>query len=154
MSSQTRGVLGAVKTALQTINGAGSYTYDLSATDKVKLGTPNMDGSLYPCAWIGAPELRSEHGPQLGRYRRTLTIPIWGMAAATSSSTEERGLVASDLLDDIAVALETDRTLGSRVLDIIVQGATFDGDEVGIPGVGLAVAVVEVYWHCNSAAGV
>ena len=154
MSSQIRSVVGAVKTALAGINATGAYTYDLSATDRVRIGTPDLTGSLYPCAWIGAPELRSEHGPQLGRYRRSLTIPIWGMAATTSSSTEERGLVGADLLDDLAVALETDRTLGGRVLDIIVQGATFDGDEVGVPGVALAVVSVEVYWHANSAAGV
>ena len=45
--------------------------------------------------------------------------------------------------------------LAGALLYIAKTGdAVLGGDEVGIPGVGLAVAVVEVYWHCNSAAGV
>lgn len=154
MASQVRAVVGAVKSALQAMNGTGAYTYDLSGTSRVRIGVPDLTSSFYPRAYVALDNLVSTHGPQLGRYKRTALINVWAFCASTSSDTEERGLVATDLLDEICTALETDRTLGMRVLDIIIQGATFDGDEEGIPGAAVAVAQVEVYWHANSAAGV
>lgn len=155
MSSQTRAVMGATKAALQGINGSGNYTYDLSATDRVRIGRPSLAEGLSPCVWIAVGQLDSEHGPTLGRYRRTLTIDLEGRVPLDSgNTTEERELEAIDLLDDISVALESDRTLGGRVLDLIVQGTVVGAGTTANNQPARVLAQVVVYWSANSATGV
>lgn len=156
MASVTRGVIGAMKTALQGINGSGGYTCDLSGSDRVKIGRPlKAEGVAPPCAWLAVGQLVSDHGEQLGRYTRTLTVDLEARCPASDSSPEERELIALDLLDDICTALETDRTLGGRVLDIIIQATTATGaGSTGQTGVPRVLAEVVVYWRANSAAGV
>lgn len=154
-SSRTRAVLSAVKTALASINGAGVYTYDLSADGKVQIGRPAPNqGPTPPCAWVAVGELDSSHGPQVGRYRRDLVVDILAFAPAEADTTEARQFVGADLLDDICAALEASRTLGGLVLDLIVQGGTFNGADAGMPGCAGVLARVAVHWHANSAAGV
>lgn len=155
MSSTVRAVMGAVKTALATVNGSGSYTYDLSATDRVKIGRPSLTESLVPCVWVSIGQLESDHGPQLGRYTRRLAIDLEGRVALDGGNTaEERELEAMDLLDDVCIALETDRTLGGRVLDLIVEGTTVGAGATANSQPARVFAQVVVYWHANSAAGV
>lgn len=155
MASKTRSVLAAVRTALATINGASGYVHNLSATGRVRGGRPTAsDGTSPPCAWVALGRLTSSHGPQLGRYQRNLVIDLEARAPSTADTTEEREAIAADLLDDLATAIETDRTLGGLVLDVIVEGATLDGEECGIPGIAVALVQVSVYWYADSAAGV
>lgn len=155
MASDIRGIVGAVKTALAGINATGSYVHNLSATGRVRIGRPTLgDGTAPPSAWVAIGRLDSGQAPQLGRFRRDLVLDIEARAPATTLDTEERELIGSDLLDDICTAIEADRTLGSRVLDVIVTGASFDGDEAGIPGCAVVLAQVSCYYHKNSGAGV
>lgn len=155
MASNTRAVLSAVKTALAGINGAGVYTFNLSADGKVQIGRPlSGDGPTPPCAWIAVGTLDSDHGPRIGRYTRNLTIDVMAFAPAESDTTEARQFVGADLLDDICAALEASRTLGGLVVDLIVRAGTFNGAEAGMTGCAGVLAHVDVYWHANSAAGV
>lgn len=155
MSSHTRAIMGALKSALAGINGSGGYTYDLSATDRVKIGRPSLTEGLSPCVWIALGQLDSDHGPQLGRYTRTLSIDLEGRVPLDGgNTTEERELEAVDLLDDICAALEADRTLGGRVLDLIVQGTTVGAGSSANTQPARVLAQIVVYWHANSAAGV
>lgn len=154
MASKARAILGAVRTALAAVNGTGVYVHNLTGSaDCIKGGRPLDTDFHYPACWVAAGPLTSTHGPQLGRYRRELVIDLQARAAAPGTP-DDRGLIAADLLNDITIALEQDRTLGGTVLDIIVEGMSIDGDEAGIPGVAIAMAVVKVYWHANSGAGV
>jgi len=154
MASNTRAILSAVATRLAAINGTGVYVNDLSASGRVRIGSPGIaDGTTPPCAWVGVGTLNSEHGPQLGRYKRVLVLDIEARVGA-DGTPDARALAAADLLDDLCATLESDRTLGGTVLDVIVTGASFAGDEYGIPGCAIAMASATVYWHAISGAGV
>ena len=154
MASKARAILAAVKAALIAVNGAGVYVHNLTGSaDCIKGGRPIGTDFHLPACWVAAGPLVSSHGMQLGRYRRDLVIDLQAQAAAPGTA-EDRGLIAADLLNDITIAVEQDRTLGGLVLDLIVDGMSVDGDEAGMPGVAIALAQVKVYWHANSGAGV
>lgn len=147
MASRLRSILGAVKTAISAVNGAGGYVYDLSATGIVQIGEPTMsDGPQPPRVWIWLTDIAGEHGPELGGYRRSASIAVSGVVPSTSTTREEHLLAAADLLDDLSVALQADRTLGGYVLDVLVSGAPLSGAELGIPGAPAAILAVEVYY--------
>lgn len=154
MASRTRSIIAAVKAKLAGINGAaGGYVHDLSQTGRVKVGRPGKSVTV-PCAWVAIGTLESEHGPRLGRYKRTLLVDIEARTPTSVDSAEERGLAAADLLDDIITALEADRRMGGLVLDLKVSGMSVNGDEIQIPGMAVAFGQLEVYWEAVSGAGV
>ena len=147
MASNLRSILGAVKSAISAVNGAGGYTYDLSATGVVQIGEPTpADGPQPPRVWIWVDAVIGEHGPELGGYKRSATINVRAEAASTGSSREDHLLAACDLLDDVSVGLQIDRTLVGRVLDVLISGAPLSGAELGIPGAAVAVLALEVYY--------
>ncbi len=154
MASDTRAIVGAVVSALQGIDGTGSYVHDLSGTDRVQIGRPTPESQRLPGCWVAIASLDSEHGPELGGYLRRLVVEVEARAPATADTTSERTLIAADLLDDVAAALEADRSLGGRVNDLLLTGIALAGDEAGIPGVALAMARVEIEWWATSGAGV
>lgn len=153
MASTARTILERLKTQVSGVNGSAPYTFDLSEAGRVVVGqglvpsrTPSV--GIYPVSFTG------EHGPELGRYTRRMTVGLMGIVAGTTASPSERALRAFDLLDDVVVALESDRTLGGNVLDLIVSKVDVTGAEVDVPGTGVFVAVVETYWFASSGAGV
>ena len=147
MASNLRAILGAVKTAIQAVNGTGGYVYDLSASGVVQIGQPTLaDGPMPPRVWIWVEGVTGEHGPELGAYRRGVNINVAAEVPSTSTTREEHLLAACDLLDDLSVALQADRTLDSTVLDVLVNGAPLSGAELGIPGTASAALAVDVYY--------
>jgi hypothetical protein len=154
-SSTTKDVVAAVRTALAAVNGAGAYTYNLSAAHSRVYGRPTRGSEpTPPCAWIALGAMSSSHGPQVGRYRRNVEIDILAFAPTLEDSTEQRQNAGADLLDDICQAIESDRTLGGLLLDLIIESATFDGAQAGMTGTAGVRAVISGYFHANSAAGV
>lgn len=152
-SSKIRAILGQLKTVLQGINGAGGHTYDLSGDDQVVIGEGTTP-PRYPAAAVYLLSVRGQHGAQLGRYTRIATLQIQAWTSATSSDPGERAMAAADLLDDIMAAVEADRKLNGNVKDLIfIDSGTLHGDEVGIPGCGIAIANLETYFTVNSGAG-
>jgi hypothetical protein len=152
-TSKIRGILTQLKTVLQGINGAGGYTYDLSGDDQVYIGE-GLTPPRYPAAAVYLLSVQGAHGAQLGRYTRTASIQIQAWVAAQSSDPGERAMCAADLLDDIMAAVEADRKLNGNVKDLIfVQSGTLNGDEMGVPGCGIAIANLETYFTVNSGAG-
>ena len=154
MPSKTRDVMNALKTAIQAINGTGNYSFILSGDDQVKIGRPTIGDVRLPSCWIAVGTLTSDHGPQLGRYQRNLVVDIEARTTVSMDTVSERGLKAVDLLDELCQAIQASRSLGGLVTDVIVTGTTVDGDEMGIPGVGVVFAQVETYWYANTSAGV
>ena len=145
MASTIRAILSQVKTTLATINGAGSYTYDLSAAGRVTLGL-NVEPPMAPYVCIGDPSVdTSVDGMPLGYYERRGTIPILGWIDGDGSEGSEM-LSACDLLEDLMLALEADRSLNGNVRDLQVSAQTIDGSELQIEGWGLVVASLEVVY--------
>lgn len=134
MASRVRTIMTALIARLNTINGSGSYAYDLSATDSVKVGVPtgSQEGIHLPAVWLDF-DLPQTDGPDLAGFMWTLEIRLVAVCAATTQDPGERKLVASDLWDDIVTAITADRRLGSTVDTITVRRATFDGGTWGAP---------------------
>lgn len=156
MASLLRTVFGQLKTKLALPNGSGSYTYDLSGTDQVKLGFSDSIPARLPIVYVLNAVGPSEHGPDLGAYIRRWTIPIMGLVAGTDSNNETRLLAAADLLNDLLIALETDRTLGGNVRDIIPTSMEVQDSSqvVGVPGYGVAWMTLQVYYRRADGVGV
>ena len=156
MSTIAGDVLDAVKAALATINGAGSYTLNLSTTGRVIEGLPADFPEVLSAAvvYVDGGDIISTHAPELGRYRRDFTIPILGFTPANADTPVSRKRMALTMFDDICRALETDRSLGGLVIDLILEGGTFSGD--GFGGGNLAGVFIELnaHWWVDAQGGV
>lgn len=151
MASTARQVLAAMQSALQGIDGSGSYNYDLSdSADRVRLGSPTQTPAR-TCLYLAAATLEADVGEApMGMWRRSLECSVIGFIGATTKSKGDRVLEAWDLCADVVRALETDLTLGGLTLHLdITASATADGDEAG----GFE-ARVRTYWQSTAAGGV
>lgn len=153
MSSHARQVIEQIATQIATVNGSAPYSFDLSGTGKVVVGQ-GLVPSRVPSVGVYPVSFTAEHGPELGRFTRKMTIGLLGIVAGTTSTPSDRALRAFDLLDDVVVALESDRSLNGLVLDLIVSKVDVTGDENDLPTMGAFVAQLEVYWRASSGTGV
>lgn len=156
MASDLRAIVAAIKVVLQGIDADetdGGYTYNLSDTaDRVMVGAlPEAPSRLQ--VWITDFGLRSTLEASLGRYKRTATIDIVGVVPAAVTAQVDgptsRMYAAADLADDIHRAIEADRMVGNRVLDVTVESATLDGADIGIDGMGVAILQVTAWWFTS-----
>ena len=141
-----RTILTQIKTQIGNVNGAGSYTADLSGDDRVVIGESFSPGRI-PCAYIypdGITTAQTGGRTVLTRYDRTMSVQIEAWTAATSSAPGTALLDALDLQDDIMRALESDRSLGGNVRDLEISASAFDGFELDRPGLGLAVLMCSI----------
>jgi len=139
--STERSILAAVKAQLANVNGAGSYTFDISGTDAVVQGesfAPHRVPGAY-VFFLGLSTAQTGGKTVLTRYDRTMRIQIEGWCAAKSAAPANAALEAIDLMDDIMRALEADRSLGGNVRDIEISASALDGQELDRPGLGLCV---------------
>jgi hypothetical protein len=143
MGSKERQILGAIKSQIEAVNGTGTYTFDLSGSDQVLLGATMIPDRL-PSAYIYALSLSSQITPGrtvLRNYDRTFQVQIEAWVNATSDAVGEQMLRALDMQDDILKAIESDRSLGGEVDDVILNAQTYDGEALQRPGLGCAVIV-------------
>jgi hypothetical protein len=88
----------------------------------------------------------------MGWYRRTLTIGMIGVVGGADAMGDSV-LEALDLLDDLATALEADKSLGvtpgsqgPKGFDLQVVGSALDGDDIDAMGLGVVEAECVVTW--------
>lgn len=146
-ASTTRAVLTALKSALQGIDGTGSYTYDLSGTDSVVLGEV-ADAFKVPQVLLFVDNLTVEPF-ELPTERMRLTVRAVGFVGAASDSAEARLLAAADLQQDIFLATRADRSLGATVIDVRREAGVYQyqaetGDLFGVADVTITVDWYEV----------
>lgn len=150
MASELQDILAAIKSALETPNGSGVYTHDLSDGDRVVYGA-EVDPARVPRVNIFDIAWSSEHGARLGYFERTAEVACIGYVGATSDSNGSRFLAAADLLNDMCRALESDRTLGGEVRDVIIVSArAFDGAEWDLDRIGAVEIIVSVNWSMRT----
>lgn len=142
-------ILDAILAALQGINGpAGGYTFDLSGGNRTTEDRIDSPPRL-PFAAMVLEDIRTQHGPAIGDYNRTMRLRIVGWAPVSENTTKARRDAALYMLGDIARALEADRSLGGRVLDVMVQGTAViasDGSELATA----ALVLLEVHWFADT----
>ena len=143
----------ALISQIQGVNGSGVYTHDLSGTGKVgrvRTASPPIGP---PYATIVLDEVRSGHDVVLGSYRRDCmyTIVGWGLTGADTDTAREEAAV--NMLDDLLRAIESDRTLGGRVYEVIASGRSFVASEVET-GAHYPIAVLQVECYLRVTTGV
>lgn len=111
----------AVKAALASINGTGSYNYDITDPGRIMVGFRSFTKVPEPPYVIvysaGTP---TEHGAPLGMYAPRHSIGIVACAPVSSDDPETEVYAVLNLLADIRRALEADRELGSTCHDLII----------------------------------
>ena len=145
MGSRERDILAAIKSQLEGVDGTGTYTFDLSTGDQVLIGATMIPDRI-PAAYLYATATQSAITPGrtvLRNYDRTLVVQIEAWVNATTSTPGADHLRALDMQDDIFKAVESDRTLGGNVDDVILSGQTYDGEALQRPGLGLAVIICQ-----------
>jgi hypothetical protein len=141
-----RAIMLQVQTQLKTINGSGSYTYDVSGDDQVVIGDTFASHRI-PGVYIfanGVSTSQTAGRTVLSRYDREMKIQLEAWTASTSSTPGVALLDAMDLQDDIMRALEGDRSIGGNARDVEIEATAYDGAELDRPGLGMAVLLVTI----------
>ena len=154
MASHVRTIMGKVILAFQAINGAGSYSYDFSTTGRVQIGMPTEADGHDIMMWLDIADISSEHGPELGGFKRTLTIDVMARAKTNSRSEAEQVLDASDLANEMVIAIEADRGLGGNVNDLIYRTTPLSGSALGFPDRLVVLGEIVITWWANSGVGI
>ncbi len=112
----TQSVLDAILAAFRGVDGAGGYTYDLSADQQVRGGRYARPPASAPfvCVWLD--QIQDSVGPSMGEYSETALFSMRGWVSASPAHPEDRQVRAHALLDDLRRALRADVTLGGLVL--------------------------------------
>jgi hypothetical protein len=141
--------MAALKTQIAaTVDGTGTYVYDVSGTDQVVHGQafqPHRLPGVY-VFFISATSRQDGGRTVLTRYDRQLLAQVEGWVPTDSATPGEAMLDALDLGADIRRALESDLTLGSiaQVRNELIDITATAGDELDRPGVALCVLRVRV----------
>jgi len=122
---------------------AGFSGYDLSATGSVTVGAVDLSGVI-PSASIIYVDTVEKQGRSLGRYTGDMRFQILAFAGGVSLS--DRVTNALDLAGDISKSVTSDRSLGlsGTIEDVLISRTALDGQEMGIPAVGIAMMELSV----------
>jgi len=146
MASLERQILERVQNRIQTVNGAGSYTYDLSTADQVVFGDRFSPDRL-PGVYINMIDTttKQEAGRTvLSRYDREMKVQIEMWAGVTSSTPGLAMLEGADLFADVRRSIESDRSLNNLVRDVESVAASMDGSAAERPGLAFAVMMLTI----------
>ena len=149
-----RSILERIKAVLATIDGTGSYTFDLSGTDQVFIGALFLPHRI-PSAHIYGGNLGSAQvggTTLLTGYDRTMRVRIECWVGINSTDGAEIHLAPLDAYNDIRLVLENDRTLNSNVHDLIVSVTTVEPSDPEFPGLGLAILDVDITYRQTAGA--
>lgn len=144
MAADLQSTVEAIKAAIVAIGSLGS--------SRVAIGEfiPEMQAQTPPWVRVGLPSgFTTDDAETLGLYRRTVEIPVLVAAAGTASSPEQQAWGVLTLVDTVISALEADRGLGGRVIDLHVSGGSM-GSVKGLPGLSVAVLSVRVYYDISA----
>ena len=144
MSADLQSIVEAVKAAIVAVPSLGS--------SRVGVGEymPQIQAQTPPWVRVGLPSgFVTDDADTIGLYRRTVEIPVLVAAAGTASSPEQQAWGVLTLVDTVISALEADRGLGGRVIDLHVSGGAM-GSVKGLPGLSVAVLSVRVYYDISA----
>ena len=153
MGSTERDIIDRIATDLAAIDGTGSYDFDFSGTDQVTIGMKAQPARV-PAAYI-FPLLVSTSQVAgrtvLRRYDREMKVQIDAYVPATGAEPGNAIKAALDAQDDIMLALEQDRSLGSTgVHDIEIEASAYDGAELDRPGLGIVTLMLNITYSENA----
>lgn len=126
MTTNAETLIDAVVTVLQTVNGAGGYTYDLSGSEGVLEGEPGEADGVGPSVWIW-PEITTDDALLLTVDRVTLTLHLRGRVASTAGTVKSRARAAIRLFSDVQRALTASFSAGTLNNLSLIRSARLTG---------------------------
>ena len=144
--ARERSILERIKNRIETVNGSGSFAYDLSGADQVKIGA-KFSGDRLPSAYVYATGITTEQvagRTTLVNYDRPMSVNVELFVGANSADPGEVHLVGIDAASDIMIALENDRSLNGNANDLEIAMSTFDGEEFDMPGIAVVVCQMQI----------
>ena len=142
MGSTERTILERVQTNCRAINGSGSYNFDFSAADAVILGMePPAAAPRSPGIYIFTVQLNSRRikgVTPMNSFSREFVIQVDCWVPRGSETIGDAMLRAVDASSDVMRALEADPTCGGVTHDLSINALTYDGEQIQIPGYGVA----------------
>jgi hypothetical protein len=136
-------VMNRLKIVIAQDYTAGFSGYDLSASGSVITGAVDLAGVI-PSASIVYVDTIEAQGRSLGRYQGTMRFQI--IAFAGGSSISDRISNSLDLAGDISKSITEDRSLqlAGTIEDVLISRTSLDGQEMGIPAVGISMMELKV----------
>ena len=136
-------VMNRLKVVIAQDYTAGFSGYDLSADGSVTTGAVDLAGMI-PSASIVYVDTIEAQGRSLGRYQGTMRFQI--IAFAGGSSISDRISNALNLAGDVSKSITEDRSLGlaGTIEDVLISRTSLDGQEMGIPAVGISMIELKV----------
>lgn len=133
-------VLTGISTALAGMSGWSStrIVEGLPTAAEVRANTAYISPS-------GCTSVRGD-GADLTGYKRTMTVDVLIAVPASGQSAGARIRAALAVSALARMAIEASPTIGGVVEDLQVAFAQVSGDELGIPGMGVAIGEVGVWW--------
>jgi hypothetical protein len=144
MSADLMDIVEAIEAVIVAVPSLGA--------DRVDLGEyiPHVHAATPPWVRVGLPTgFVTDDAQTIGLYRRTVEIPVLIAAAGTASAPREQARGVLTLVDTVIAALEADRGLGGRVIDLHISGGSM-GLVKGLPGLSVAVLSVRVYYDISA----
>jgi hypothetical protein len=136
----------ALVTAIQSIDGTGSYTYDLSGADRVVVAS-QVEWTQLPQVLVWVESVREEAGYELTRTKVVMTVHLIGIVGAANDTGADRLYAAFDLLQDMKLALRADRRFGEAIIIQDHEGAVMIADDEGGDLYGIADLTVALTWQ-------
>ena len=153
-------ILDAVIAVLQTVDGTGSYTYDLSGDDGVHEGTPGEADVHPPCVWLDH-DVTTDDDQLLTVDQATLTIVLRGFAPTATSPAGVKARARTRLFSDCERALTASFAPGGTLADLAyitslkVRKASVSGSGLDLaPDCGAFTAVITITYPAAHGAGV
>lgn len=136
--------------ALQSIDGSGDFTLDLSGQGQALKGKYKRPPGATPAACFWFERVDEDWGPTQADLSEA---GVWAILAWTKPMPKDpatRQDQAEELLENIRTALRADLTLGGNVLFHLASGASWEGEAAQTPDMqshGICMVVVTATWR-------
>lgn len=151
MSNRLNDIRDQLVATFAAINGAGVYTYNLSAAGAVVVG--DSAGNITPDVSLTLlqGDVSMEPGSTLSRYTFRVTWHLGALCPSLADTPGARVTAANLMLADIIYALAANRWLNNGVRNLVRDAVpTFqagDGQTFGWPGMGAVAGEIVMEWE-------
>lgn len=132
--------------ALASVNGAGLYVHDLSDSSRRARGRVDVP-PLMPFSTTSYEGFQTVDDAPVGQWRRNhlFIVVAWAEASGTTEKGRDDG--CQDLLNDLMIAIEADRSLGGLVFDLSVDGDAYHANDPQSGAHFLQAVIMVTVWQ-------
>ena len=129
------------------------YTYDLTATDAVRIGVPTQSDLVPPCLWLAPGALETpERDAEFTSHHRSLVVEFYGCIGCDEQDSGTRVLAATDFLDDLCRALDAwDPNI--EEYDVTLDAPDITGGALGSNAAPLVAGTITINWITDIGGG-